>query len=591
MQQEVYSFFDPEVLREAQTLLDQSRQRSFRKEETPDGRLRLSARYPDRFNFVDRAQLILSADGSCVDSSRCDCTGRSATSFCLHCAALLLRLEQEEPSLVSQSAAGEEKLPVVADEPVEVELPPVGEGEPGPSIRDLTYSFTNCAAHLYPGVQDPWIPLRTFEMVFGRNLIAARCAARNGRWGGSCFGMVSSSSMFYHPGNNVSVPDYHRGASIPAELKLDDRNRGLNLSLHTFIEAMQVSQLGVSTNALRQRILRTSMAERLRVLCEQVEAFEANGTAPIIMEVYQNDRYDGGHAVLPFRHERIDRLRSRLHIYDPNIPGKVRYCDLRQDRTGNYTSWRFLMSNDFPYSSDTGGVISYLPHEVYQSLWDHRAEPQVTAVFSTSCEDLSVQDEAGNEVLKISDGRMTSLRDDVIPIRATDGDDSAGIRECWLNPGTYRVVNEDPEQELSFTFTGQNGEVEVETDAEEVLCTVDDEQDIQQAEVVKSSKASKLKAFLRSTVKQIFIRVTSDVGTKLLLLGGKLLLNLILGGTVSCFQVNGQNADVRDYQADAWNETEAEKEKETEEDTEEEDEALLCTGKPADPEPADPGEA
>lgn len=239
------------------------------------------------------------------------------------------------------------------------------------------------------------------------------------------------------------------------------------------------------------------------------------------------------------------------------------------------------MCDDSPYSSDNGGVISYLPHEVYQALWDNRADPCVTAVFSTSCEDLSVQDAAGNVVLKISNGKVRTLRDDVIPVRATDGADGTCVLECWMNPGTYLVINEDPDQALSFTFTGQQGEVEVETEAEEVLCTVDDEQDVQEVEVVKAKKGAKLKATLRNIAKQVAIRTSSDVGSKLLLFAGKLILRLILGSAVDCFLVNGQAADVNDY-LEQENEKVQQQENEQAAEPEFEDEELLCTNSAAD---------
>lgn len=598
MNPNLFSYFDDSVLAQARTILDRDGLRGFRGELLEDGRICLNGKYPDHFNFVDRARVIVSADGENLDGAVCDCTGRRAVSFCPHCAALLLRLEEAEPAARSSAAAEPEATPPeeapenpAAEDPASADAweasdapSTAGEGDPGPVIQDLSYSFINCQAHLYPGNPNPEIPLERFTMVFGRNLIAKRLYQHYGEWGGSCFGMTTSSSLFYQPGNNVSVLDYRRGASAPRELKLSDRNRGLDLTLHSFIEAMQIVQMGQWITSWRDRTLRLPLPERLRLLCEKVEAFEANGTAPVLMEVYQNQRYYGGHAILPFRHERIDRFRSRLHIYDPNVPGRVRYCDLRQDSAGNYQSWRFLMCDNSEYSSDTGGVVSFLSHEVFQSAWDRRGTPQLPALFSTNNEDLSVQDEGGVEVLRISGGNMCSLREDVVPIRVTDMAASEGYAlECWMNPGTYRVINEDPSRQLCFAFTGQNGEVEVETDAEEVGFTVNDEEETQE---VKVKEKSELWARITDAARQILIRVVSSVaGSILTSIAGKLLLKYVTFDAVKSFQIDGQETDVTPY---LYNE-ETEETEQTEEAKE--DEAMFCTNKPLKPaEPAEPAE-
>ena len=123
--------------------------------------------------------------------------------------------------------------------------------------------------------------------------------------------------------------------------------------------------------------------------------------------------------------------------------------------------------------------------------------------------------------------------------------------------------------------------MEVETEAEEVLCTIDDEQDVQELEVVKAKKGAKLKATLQDIAKQIAIRTSSDVGSKLLLFAGKLILRLILGSTVDCFMVNGQAADVNDY-LEQENEEVQQQENEQTEEPEIEDEELLCTNSAAD---------
>jgi len=546
MNPNIMKLLSPALLAAGRDLLQQGRQRRFQQEWLENGVLRLSARYSDRFNFVSKARLELSKDMSQVLSASCEDCGNQQ-GLCVHCAALLLHLEEQMPAVHTEASeeGAESALPAPLPEIPAAECG--DSGDPRPTIRDLSYSFINCSAHLYPGVSQPEIPFERFVMVFGKTPLTRRLFNQYRRWGGSCFGMVSSTSLFQHPGNNVSVPDYRRGASIPGELQLSDQNRGLHMSLHTFIEAMQIAQMGQPVGLRRMQIMNMPLSQRLKALCEKVEAFEASGTEPVVMEVYQNQRFAGGHAILPFRHERIDSLRSRLHIYDPNVPYQVRYCDLRQDRAGNYQSWRFIMCDNTEYSSANGGVVSYLPHEIYQDAWDHRGAPLLTALFSTSCEDLTLQDEAGVDILKITEGKMTPLREDVIPVRVTDGAPEGDYSmECWIKPGSYRVINDNPSMALHFAFTSQTGEVELETEADEAVVTLDDEQNIQTIQIIGEKKSFWAK--LADSVREIAIKATSTArGSVLTSVLGKLLLRNITFDSVSSFQIDGQEADVRAY--------------------------------------------
>lgn len=241
------------------------------------------------------------------------------------------------------------------------------------------------------------------------------------------------------------------------------------------------------------------------------------------------------------------------------------------------------MADNTEYSSDTGGVISFLSHEVYQGAWDHRGGEPFSAMFSTNNEDLSLQDESGKEVLKISGGKMRSLREDVIPIRVTDGEGSGYARECWIKPGTYRVINEDPDCELSFAFTGEKSEIEVQTESEEAVVTLDEEEDVQKVQIVEEEKSFLVK--LSNFIQEILIRAISATGSALIQnMLGKLLLRFIAFDDVETFQIDGEDADVREFL-----------EQIAEENEEEEEELVLSNQRPdapaADEGPADPDPA
>ncbi len=604
MNSELFDFYEQDAVTEAEKLVAEGRILRFKKELTADGRIRLSGRYADHFNFVDRAQVIVSADGSCVDSSRCDCSGsRSTTSFCCHCAALLLLLEEQEEPAPAVSAAFRfdfddsearpapmRTAPARPAESYEAGQPLVdAAGEPGPSFEDLHFSFCNCSQDLYPGEDDPQIPLERYQLIFGETPFAKTEYYNQGDWNGNCHGMVAASGMFYHPGNSISVPDFRRGASVPSQLQLGDRNRGLDLTLKAFIEAMQISQSLPSYSQAVNKTLEISLPERLKMLCDKVRNFEATGMAPAIMGLWW-DEYSPkdkaynhyGHSVLPFRYQQLDGLRSRLHIYDPNVPDQVRYCELLQDPEGNYQSWRFIMADNTELSSENEAEIEFDSHELYQSVWDKRGDREALTLFSTNNANLTLQDEAGTEVLKISAGRMRSLRDDVIPVRMKGGR-GGYARECWLRPGTYRVINEDPERTLSFAFTGEKTETEVETEAEEAVVTLNEEEKVRKVQIAEEEKP--LLVRLTDEDREILLKAVSPAGGAIIEnILGKLLLRFLAREYVESFQIDGEDADVTEFLEEL--------EAELEEEPGEEDEELLIANKAAHaadkPEASDP---
>ena len=533
-------YFDADVIEAGRKLLAGSRRLRVQTERQED-RLVLQGRFADSFNFVDKARVVLDAGEEYVISARCDC---SAGSFCAHCAALLLHLEAQEPEPATGSAQAEaSKAP--EEEGTEA-LADAGTGD-SLTVDEVGYSFCNSQADLYPDTVQPEIPLKRFELMFGNQIQAKQLYKLYKGWGGSCFGMSSSAGLFLHPGNNVSASDFRRRASCPKELSLKDVNRGWGITLHSFVEAMHISQVSRQVAEYRNQLFFiTPLPEKLAAVVEAVKNTEAAGTAPLVLDVWENSSFDGGHTIFPFRYEQLDQTHSRLHIYDPNWPGTVRYCYLDQDPEGNYISWRFPMYGTTEYNSRQDGVLSYVPHEIYQDLWDHRAAPAAKALLSTDCDDLTLEDSEGNAVLKLAAGVIKPLREDVVPVYLTGGQGSRE-KSVWLNPGSYRVVNDAPErQKLSVSYTGQEGGLELETEASEAEITLDDERDVQQVKLSGEEKPFLVR--LLNTVNEILVRgVGSAVGTVL----GTALKSLIFGGLtaaqVSTFQIDGEDADIAEY--------------------------------------------
>lgn len=556
---------------EGKALLAADRQRRYSCKQDAAGRTVLSAKYSDHFNFVDAARLVIGVSG--IDSASCGCPAFTREKgLCCHCAALLLKYEEEvqEPILAhatawadtAPEAAPEEspKAAETAEEPAKPETAPDadanadGSGRTAKGILDYSFRFHNTQEDLFPGVSHPVLSLESFETIFGKTPAAKILYQRYKVWAGSCYGFAATAGMFGYP-DDILVSDFRADANRPIDLALSDRNGKLSLSLHQFIETMFVSQLDIYINTYRKFMSDLPLQERLGMLTEAVEAFEQGGE-PVVIGFFDGNN---GHAVFPYRHEKLDASRSRIHIYDSNYPKEVRYMKLLRDESGHYQSWRFTMQKGKDYSSETNCTIDFIPYQIYRIPWDNRfshedAAPK--ALFSTPCRDITVRDESGNDVIKIAAGCLTPFSEDVVPIRITDGEAAADRFDVWIDQGRYHVINDDPERDLEFSYAGNKVGLEVQTDAREVIAEVRDKEQIQKIRIVpaeeKKSKASKILTTLLDVTKQIFIRVVSSYlgGVVPVLIGslaGKLFLSGLTYDNVAEFTIDGQPANVRDH--------------------------------------------
>ena len=472
-------------------------------------------------------------------------------------------------------------------------------------IRDFSFRFGNTEEDLYPGDPHPALSRESFELIFGKTRKAEKLYSIFKNWNGTCYGIAAASGMFVDP-EDPAVTDFRADAERPFDLRLSDRSDTLGLTLHRFIEAMFVSQMSDYIGAFRLAQWLLPLDEALPELVESVVDFEKSGVDPVVLELAPNAESNCGHTVFPYRYERSDETKSRLHIYDSNYPDEVRYLDLFQDEEGKYIGWRFQMQKDTDYSSKTGGILDFVPHTVYQIPWDVRnahkdAKPK--ALFSTPCADLTVQDEEGSDVLKIAAGRITPLRDDVIPVRVNGAEAAADRYDCWIDQGAYRVINDDPERELAFDLTGDELGLEVKTEAKTVDALIDEETQALRVKLVDDEKKKwyvrlldHAKDIVISASKSYLVKKLINVGIPVLLsIAGKLFLNNIAPEEISEFTVDGEPANVREHvtfeneqRAAVENEQPAVVENTVEADVYEEtvdEEALYIANKKLDPEP------
>ncbi len=426
----------------------------------PDGRLLLHGKATDAFNFVDHPRIILNQAGTAVLEYGCDCPQyRANRGFCAHCAALAgeLKLHTNSPVL--------DFVP-----PVQAEHTP--EQEDKPSLEEFSYRFCNSARDLYPGVSAPRIPLARYKQVFGDNLRARMLYKLAGLWGGSCFGMVATSTMLRQQDCSIEISHFNSSAQVPAELALSDRNGQLGMTLHQFIEAVHILQLTDSVSRWRHHYLEDE--DHLDQLAEHVLAFQQGEGSPVGMAVWKSPKMDDGHSVLPYRLEKVSETEDKLYIYDPNWPLTVRYGYLEKDAQGRYTNWRFPMNDSTTYSGDVGSKLSFDDYDVYKKAWDDHSGAAADSLLRVAA-GTAVLDENGALVARVSPEGVETYRDDICRILITDGLSDPDTVLLSMPVGGYTVCNEDPnKKELTAELTGMERGVTVTTTARQVTVKVSD---------------------------------------------------------------------------------------------------------------------
>ena len=459
------------VLGEGKQLLNENRILSVQKEQVSAAAFRLSGRCVSSFNFVDHPKLTVSADGGRLLSFHCDCPeARRTDAFCPHCAALALEAGVSDVPKTMVKAADSDTEPfsevltdAIDDESVQ--------------IADLSYAFANSNSGMYPGIKNPQIPLERYQLFF-KGLYAETLFKMQGEWGGNCFGVTTTSAMFYQQGNGVALSDFARRVAFPGQLRREDENRSWELTLLGFIEAMQISQYHPAISEFTNKIWNTSLNEKLKVVCAAVQELQNNGNVMLVLNIWENRRGNGGHSIFPYRWERTGERSERLTIYDPNWPLKERFMDLETDANGNYINWRFPMFGNFTYSGDTGGMLAYMPFTNAQQTWDQRGSDVSLAMFTVQCSAVTLCDADDTPVVHVRDGEVEALREDVLPIRVVQGK-SNNATSFWIKPGTYKLHSDTPESELlSFTYLTEEQSVDAAAEYREIIVQLDDSNEI-----------------------------------------------------------------------------------------------------------------
>lgn len=312
------------------------------------------------------------------------------------------------------------------------------------TLKSLTYRFGNYAgAYEYPAGYK--IPLERYQLIFGNNELARQLYNRAGVWGGSCYGMSTTSAMFFE--KVVSTTSFKAGSSVPYDLSISDRNSAWNLTLTQYIEAMQISQ-----KAQRVQKQISENANNLSALCAAVKS------APVIVTMFTGN---SGHAVVGY----AVKEGTGIQIYDPNYPGQARQITL----DGGGSGWSY----------DGYDMISYVPYAEAAQVWSGRGSEKnyydTMNLVSISADSATIANSAGKVVATIQDGRATSSQSGVYPIYELDSaaGTSGSAPALWLPTGEYTVTNKDGKS-IKVTMTNVDQSAAVTTDASGITLLVDD---------------------------------------------------------------------------------------------------------------------
>lgn len=346
-----------------------------------------------------------------------------------------------------------------------------------PSVSDLSFNFSNSRKSFgYP--DDYRFPLAAFQYYFGESAFAERCYNNEGVWGGSCWGMCTTTSIIRSL-NDVALTSFKSDAQTPAELNLNDWSEAAHTNLGGMIELNQVG-------ALSRPIQKTynKNENQLAPMVQEVLAYYYTGNHPVIIAVWgprDANGERGGHAMVGYAVYRDpNEAFDRLMVYDPNFPGDAsRFIALFRDAENNYTGWYYRINNKEDWGSGyDNGEITYVTYNVYYPVWFYRGWADYHAgTVTINSPNAAILDYSGNPVAQIRDGELVTDRPDVFPllrVEAAAGGDDEGVT-VFLPNDYYQIVNEDETVTgLQVTMTNGTRSAKVTTDAGKVLCYVDD---------------------------------------------------------------------------------------------------------------------
>lgn len=327
--------------------------------------------------------------------------------------------------------------------------------------REDHYSFENRGDSFgYSSVY--YIPLQRYVTALQSIIRGSFYHAWDAEWGGSCFGMASSSTEFYQ-GNEFDVNNYTAGAENLYDVSAPQNDRA---DLTKLIEIYQVSQF---ESSISREIAKNDGA--YRKLIKQVEEFERSGglltdeTAdPLVMCVYSGY---SGHAVVPVAVNMDAEGNYILDVYDCNYPNSFQKLKIRKDFEGiEYKGYQH--ASFVKYST----IRDALQNADFTGLHVERQEQESnTVAIAVNRKNVKLVN-SGNRDYKEIEGAYEQK-----PMSEGGEDEFSGIR-CFILPqGEYVMKGKDDAakssgEDLKYYVATEDLFSEITTSDEDAVLTV-----------------------------------------------------------------------------------------------------------------------
>ena len=307
------------------------------------------------------------------------------------------------------------------------------------------YNFSNSASS-FGYSNDYRIPRQRYVDTLDSIIIGTYYYAINKYWGGSCYGMASTSLEFYENINDrdlFKVQSYNPARSFVYEL---DRPGSPDNALTQLIETYQVSQYQPQISSCVGEI-RKNM-NQYNKLIRRITDFQISGgleiddnAAPVVITVYS---IFGGHALVPVSLNQKGYGSYEVKVYDCNYPDSFQTLMLSQ----NGFSYKFYNQaiSFIDYKTIAAGMAEVQPLE---------EEAANTLYLSIDKEAGNITDDSGNGIDKIKNGYEQK------PFMGNEEDVFSGIKSYVLPKGSYTIAADNGE-EADDSETAENTDIKPE---------------------------------------------------------------------------------------------------------------------------------
>jgi len=373
-----------------------------------------------------------------------------------------------------------------------------------PTFTSLKYSFINSRSDLgySSGAK---ISKESFYRIFGKsektNKIISSIEKEYGlTWGGSCFGICLSASLFYiNEYNQLTVKKFKSSAQHNSDLGVNDsagltingynNSQQFNISLRDLIEALHVSQFAyISTQA------GWNNRNNYNGLIDAVETVQYSGKPVIISIAHRVDaKTVKGHAVLGYAVKKYSD-RVEISVYDPNNKTSEKTLTLTKTQ-GEVTGWSFPMSSGtWTNVGSEDNSIYFEEYSTYSYLWNnikyiHDQSFDHTDYYKESVDMIITNSndyelyQAEELVATVCDGVLSTENEKIVAVvEVNDGESTSednAYSMIYVPAGEYTFRNTDENiEEVELIVTDTDRSATITTTSEEISILVSDENDV-----------------------------------------------------------------------------------------------------------------